>query len=223
MGKLPSKYDMTKQALHGVFQRLREGRRSIEYEEYRSMRKKIVDTLMDRYNLEESDRDTLKEYFDRCFAELSGFNIVVPRRLRKDGNPALTEGFDIGITTPDKFPHENTLEIEIIAGLATSPYRKEFSEEMIGQVLKPLGSEIIYPEEPAENILQLFIPALREASIRNFAITAGEKISSFAKEMEKARKRGEEKEAFELLKTIRRYLGYCRKYGIEVSFSEPSP
>jgi len=211
---LPSKYEITKKIVHRIFQRLKEGRSSIDYEDYKALRKEVDETLMDQYHLPQHDKDTLREYFDRFFAVLSGFNIVVPRGQREDGAPSLKEGFDIGVTTPKIFPHEDSTPVAIIAGLATSPYRSEFPKEMIDHILESLGSGIVYPEEPAEEKIRFLIPALREAAVRRFAETVGERLAALAADIETKKAAGDDKGAYETLKVVRRYLGYCKKYDI---------
>ena len=197
----PNRFDVTRRIIEEIVQHRNQSGTTITKDQYAVMKKKIIDQMADMYNLDAKKRESLRKQYNRWFEDLGAVYLV----HKKDPSSNENE-YEIYIAPASgpKVQADNSA-IDIIAGLSTSKYREIFSEETMTIPLERMGAKYEIPEFPEEHMLQMLIPSLRDMVIREYLQRLPAVRQQLEEELLEAQSSGNDKEAFQILKTLKRH------------------
>ena len=199
----PSRYEVTSRIIEEIVRHRNRWGATITKDRYKEIKKKIVDQMADAYNLDGKERESLRKQYDRWFDDLGKVHLV----HRKDPD-SKERDYEIYIAPVGPSIELDPSAIQLVAALSTSEYRDEFTHEMLEIPFERIGARYVEPEFPEVRILRTLIPSLRDMLIGKYLQRLPAVRQRLEEELQEARNAGNDKEAFRILKELKRHSGY---------------
>ncbi|BBG66207.1 hypothetical protein NNO_1504 [Hydrogenimonas sp.] len=187
----------------------------ITEEDYKRIRKEVIDAMRIKYNLSEKDIHTIRTRYNDWFAELKKVNLIQNsdiERLDRIG----PDDYEIYITRPAKKISSESAAAKMVARAAVLSDDETFHDEDLNIIWEKYDCEYRIPEEPQPAILRMLIPSVRRTMMRAYAKTVTHIFASWREEMEEAERAGRGKRAYDIAKKMKLFLEYMREYQEEI-------